>query len=300
MTSSWGSWECLSVSNVLAHRADGADDPEFPTLKASYRAFFRQYSKFRQVVEIKDESIRNKIHQTSRLLYLKDVVLARLLDDPTFGILNSFVFFNQVDITTYIQSDEQLLHDLFVDFRTDDEGGNDAKKRDLVVFLHQLMVMGKGLQLANRLALYRTLLDRGLLFACEWAFRQREAVILHAGAEILTLAVEHDVNAVRLHVLREEEISRRTLVLEVIGLLQSTRDQGLMQQMIESLKTLLEGGQENEVSFWFKDELTVKQFARVKEMPVVETFTQYFYDLCAAQLFAPVSALPELKDLSGV
>lgn len=34
-------------------------------------------------------------------------------------------------------------------------------------------------------------------------------------------------------------------------------------------------------------------------MPVVETFTQYFYDLCAAQLFAPVSALPELKDLSG-
>lgn len=199
------------------------------------------------MVEIPDESIRNKIHQTSRLLYLKDVVLARLLDDPTFGILNSFVFFNQVDITTYIQSDEDLLIALFEDFRSEDPE-KDAKKRDLVVFLHQLMVMGKGLQLANRLALYRTLLDRGLLFACEWSFRQREAVILHAGAEILTLAVEHDVNAVRLHVLREEEVSRRTLVLEVIKLLQNTRDQGLMQQMIESLKTLLEGGQENEVS----------------------------------------------------
>lgn len=236
--------KCLDLSNV-----DGVDDPEFPTLKASYRAFFRQYSKFRQVVEIKDEAIRNKIHQTSRLLYLKDVVLARMLDDPTFGILNSFVFFNQVDITTYIQADEVLLHDLFVEFRREQEDTDrDPKKRDLVLFLHQLMVMGKGVQVPNRLALYRTLLDRGLLFACEWAFRQREATILHAGAEILTLCVEHDVNAVRLHVLREEELTRRTLVMEIIGLLQSTHDQGLVQQTVETLRTLLEPGPDNEVS----------------------------------------------------
>ncbi|WOO79694.1 putative protein [Vanrija pseudolonga] len=264
-------------------------DPEFPTLKASYRAFFRQYSKFRQVVEIKDEAIRNKIHQTSRLLYLKDVVLARMLDDPTFGILNSFVFFNQVDITTYIQADEVLLHDLFVEFRREQEDADrDPKKRDLVMFLHQLMVMGKGVQVPNRLALYRTLLDRGLLFACEWAFRQREATILHAGAEILTLCVEHDVNAVRLHVLREEELTRRTLVMEIIGLLQSTHDQGLVQQTVETLRTLLEPGPDNE-----------QTFGRAKELSVVDTFTQYFYDQCATQLLAPLSDLPDLKDQKG-
>lgn len=225
------------------------DDPEFPTLKASYRSFFRQFSKFRQVVEIKDENVRNKIHQLSRLLYLKDVVLARMLDDPTFGILNSFVFFNQVDITTYIQSDDVLLHELFIDFREDDNEAKAPKKRDLVLFLHQLMLMGKGVQVQNRLQLYRMLLDRGLLLACEWAFRQPEATILHAGAEILTLAVEHDANAVRLHALREEEMSRRTLVMEMIGLLQTTQDQGLVQQLIESLKTLLEPGAENEVRY---------------------------------------------------
>lgn len=201
-------------------------------------------------MEIKDETIRNKIHQTSRLLYLKDVVLARLLDDPTFNILNSFVFFNQVDITSYIQTDEILLHELFVEFQRDpDEPGQDnVKKRDLVQFLHQLMIMGKGMQVPNRLALYRTLVDRGLLFACEWAFRQREATTLHGGAEILTLAVEHDVNAVRIHVLREDELARRTLVFEIITLLQSTQDQGLIQQTVETLKTLLEPGAENEVS----------------------------------------------------
>jgi protein phosphatase-4 regulatory subunit 3 len=239
---------CSSVGSSSG-LADVSDDPEFPTLKASYRAFFRQYSKYREVVHIKDDTIRNKIHQTSRLLYLKDVVLARLLDDPTFNILNSFVFFNQVDITSYIQTDDVLLHELFVDFQRDEPGQDPTKKRDLVQFLHQLMIMGKGMQVPNRLALYRTLVDRGLLFACEWAFRQREATILHGGAEILTLAVEHDVNAVRVHVLREEELSRTTLVIEIIGLLQATQDQGLIQQTVETLKTLLEPGAENEVSW---------------------------------------------------
>ncbi|BEJ13212.1 hypothetical protein CspHIS471_0303860 [Cutaneotrichosporon sp. HIS471] len=263
-------------------------DPEFPTLKASYRAFFRQYSKYREVVRIKDDTIRNKIHQTSRLLYLKDVVLARLLDDPTFNILNSFVFFNQVDITSYIQTDDILLHELFVDFQRDERTGqDDSKKRDLVQFLHQLMIMGKGMQVPNRLALYRTLVDRGLLFACEWAFRQPEATILHGGAEILTLAVEHDVNAVRVHALREEELSRTTLVVEIVGLLQSTQDQGLIQQTVETLRTLLEPGADNEQSF-----------ARAKESTVAESFIAYFYEHCAAQLFLPISSLPELKDVN--
>lgn len=290
---------CWSVG-ASQNPTDGSDDPEFPTLKASYRAFFRQYSKYREVVQIKDDTIRNKIHQTSRLLYLKDVVLARLLDDPTFNILNSFVFFNQVDITSYIQTDDLLLHELFVDFQRDEPGQDGTKKRDLVQFLHQLMIMGKGMQVPNRLALYRTLVDRGLLFACEWAFRQREATILHGGAEILTLAVEHDVNAVRVHVLREEELSRTTLVVEIIGLLQSTQDQGLIQQTVETVKTLLEPGAENEVSLGPSQRLIQQQsFARAKESSVVETFTGYFYDHCAPQLFLPISNLPELKDVNS-
>lgn len=32
---------------------------------------------------------------------------------------------------------------------------------------------------------------------------------------------------------------------------------------------------------------------------MADTFTQYFYDLCAAPLFGPLSELPELKDLNG-
>ena len=225
-------------------------------MKASYRQFLSENTRFRQVVEIKDDAIRTKIHQTYRLLYLKDVVLARVLDDPTFNILNSFVFFNQIDIICHIQGNDTLLRELFNGFREeradksdgdpgfDANGSNqqpvDERKRDVVQFLHQLMLMGKNVQVANRLQLYRNLLERGLLFVCEWAFRSSEHALLHAGAEILTLAVEHDVGAVRMHVLKEEEQHKRTLVKEMIDLLINAKDLGLKSQMSDTLRTLLE------------------------------------------------------------
>ncbi|KAK6905071.1 hypothetical protein I203_105890 [Kwoniella mangroviensis CBS 8507] len=279
-------------------------DPEFPGLKASYRQYFQETARFRQVVEIKDENIRNKIHQTYRLLYLKDVVLARVLDDPTFNILNGFVFFNQVDIINYIQQNDAFLNQLFSGFHdpppplpatssssspspsssSKSPGPLDERKRDVVIFLHQLMIMGKGVQLPGRLALYRNLVERGLLFVCEWAFRRSEAQLLHAGAEILTLAVEHDANVVRLHVFKEDEVKRRTLVLEIIKLLQTTKNLGLMSQMSDTLRTLLETPPENEAFT-----------ARTKEGPLSESFSTYFYDNCASVLYTPLMDAPDVK-----
>nr|XP_019048585.1 hypothetical protein I302_02357 [Kwoniella bestiolae CBS 10118]OCF27515.1 hypothetical protein I302_02357 [Kwoniella bestiolae CBS 10118] len=283
-------------------------DPEFPGLKASYRQYFQETARFRQVVEIKDENIRNKIHQTYRLLYLKDVVLARVLDDPTFNILNGFVFFNQVDIINYIQQNDAFLNQLFSGFHDSPSTSSpssslskaeplDERKRDVVIFLHQLMIMGKGVQLPGRLALYRNLVERGLLFVCEWAFRRSEAQLLHAGAEILTLAVEHDANVVRLHVFKEDEAKRRTLVLEIIHLLHTTKNLGLMSQMSDTLRTLMEVPPENEVSgVRFKPpDLNLAFVARTKEGPLSESFSTYFYEHCASVLYKPLLDAPDIK-----
>lgn len=206
-------------------------------------------------MEIKDLSVKQKIHQTYRLLYLKDVVLARVLDDPTFGILNGFVFFNQVDIINHIQNNDAFLVELFSDFKdvatntsAAETAESNGKKRDVVIFLHQLMLMGKGVQLPGRLALYRNLIERGLLFVCEWSFGRTEPQVLHAAGEILTLAVEHDANAARLHMLKEVEAKRRTLILEIIELLTTTKNMGLLSQMADVTKTLLEIPPEGEVS----------------------------------------------------
>jgi protein phosphatase-4 regulatory subunit 3 len=180
-----------------------------------------------------------------------------MLDDPTFGILNGFVFFNQVDIINHITGNEAFLQDLFSGFKDDvitPGKGKDRQREeevispetekmmDIVLFLHQLVVMGKGIQVASRLALYRTLLDHGLLLVVEWAFRRSEAQLLHAGGEILTLVTEHDVNAVRMNVMKEEEGKRKTLVMEIIDLMGQTDNLGLMSQMADGIRVMIDGG----------------------------------------------------------
>jgi protein phosphatase-4 regulatory subunit 3 len=221
-------------------------DPEFPSLKASFRQFFKEISKFRQVVEIRDLNIKTKIHQTYRLQYLKEVVLARLLDDPTFGILNGFIFFNQVDIIAYFQNSPSLVYEIMDVFKGT---GDEEKQKDTVAFLHQLMLMGKTTQVPTRLALYRNLLAKGLGCALAWALRRSEAAILHAGAEMLTLMAEHDANAVRADVLEDVSKGTRSLVTEMIEVMGSTSNLGLLSQISDTFKTLIETPSESEVSF---------------------------------------------------
>ena len=73
-------------------------DPDFPSHRANHRQYLSDSSKFKEVVPMPSPEVTQKIHTTYRLQYLKDVVLARVLDDPTFNVLNSLIFFNQVDI----------------------------------------------------------------------------------------------------------------------------------------------------------------------------------------------------------
>ncbi|KAL8284157.1 hypothetical protein RQP46_004906 [Phenoliferia psychrophenolica] len=104
----------LGVASILEY------DPEFPTMKASYRAHLADPSHFTQVVQIRSSALLAKIHQTHRLHYLKDVVLARVLEDSTFSMLNSAIYFNEVDIVNEVATDPVLLKELFALFDEDE------------------------------------------------------------------------------------------------------------------------------------------------------------------------------------
>lgn len=229
----------------LAH-SSYVDDPEFPTLKAHYRDFLRENAKHHQVVEFKDPVIRSKVHHTYRLQYLKDVVLARVLDDPIFNVLNSLIIFNQIDIVTYIQNEEYFLREVFSIFvqhpipppggntkiegptppnaipgAPDASAGDDSavvmkteeqltkeredKRAPALLLLHQFCSMGKNVQLPMRLALFRSLVDRGILYPVQWALSQDDIKVLNTAGEILAMVLDHDAGGVRGHILRQVE-----------------------------------------------------------------------------------------------
>ncbi len=59
-------------------------DQEYSGLSAQvlkHREFLQNELKFKQVVQIEDESILEEIHLVYRLTYLKDTAIARFIDD---------------------------------------------------------------------------------------------------------------------------------------------------------------------------------------------------------------------------
>lgn len=285
--------------------------------KANYREFLQQTSRFHQPVPIRDELIQKKVHHTYRLQFLKDVVLARAIDDSTFNVLNSCILFNQIDIINHVQSDQAFLREIVGMYMDEDllvalglpakgvnkeaekekdpdkmdvdspllsqsvelksppqANGTSAsasastgpsipstqelvRKREVIYLIQQLCVMGKNVQLPARMTLFRTLVDRGILFAVQWALSQPESDLeglqmIAAAGEILTTLLDHDLNGVRGHVLKQlgamerekasgkKIVEKETVLALMCRVLVKSRDLAVQGQVGESLKLLLE------------------------------------------------------------
>lgn len=213
------------------------DDPEFPKFKANYREYLQDKTKFLQPIPIMNELVQTKIHNTYKLQYLKDVILGRALDDSTFNVLNSCIIFNQIEIITHVQQDEQFLSNLVSLFiqqpntrekspdtmtgvepdssvdgakspvqtsssssskQTDEQ--QEERKKQVISLLQQLCVMGKNVQLPARIGLFRVLIERGVLYAVQWALCSSEKHLIIAAGEILSVLLDHSTLNVRHHV----------------------------------------------------------------------------------------------------
>ncbi|TIB38060.1 hypothetical protein E3P86_01869 [Wallemia ichthyophaga] len=271
-------------------------DPEYPTLKASYRLDLTTTSRYKEVVQINDLGLKSKIHQTYRLLYLKDVILARTLDDSTFTLLNSFVYYNQIDIIKHIQNDKDFLDRLFgifSDSSSDTVDPPPTLRQDAVLFLRDLCTMGKNVQIQTRQELYRALVNRNLLNVCKWSIKRSEPILHNTGSEILMIVIDNEPNTVRLYILNEANSTKEkskenyTLMQEMCFSLDSSRDLGYRNQIAEAIRLLLEPPLSASEAAW-----TV---AKPKADPTSDEFLSYFYDTCINGLFKPLLDIPDIS-----
>ena len=83
-----------------------------------------------------------------------------------------------------------------------------ALRKEVIILVQQLCIMGKNVQLPARMALFRALVDRGVLFGVQWALSlpEKDATnkpMINAAGEILVALLDHDLNGVRGHVLKQ-------------------------------------------------------------------------------------------------
>ena len=143
-------------------------DPQltFPE-KRNHRDFLDTKATFKEVIPIGNQDLLAKIHQTYRVQYIQDAILPApsLFEENLLSTMNSFLFFNKVDIVTllyvsedrcgeekdsfrFFQEDPKFLRQLFSTLK--DEKLPDDKRKDLMLFLKEFCVFSQTLQQQNR------------------------------------------------------------------------------------------------------------------------------------------------------
>ncbi|KAL2835512.1 component of IIS longevity pathway SMK-1-domain-containing protein [Aspergillus pseudoustus] len=261
-------------------------DPEFPTHKANHRQYLADKSRYKEVVPIRDPNIRRKIRYTWRLQYLKDVVLARILDDPTFSVLNSMIFYNQVDIVNHIQSDGPFLKELFSVF---DPRSNDAKrKEDAVQFLHQCASIAKNLQVPERATLFGNLISHGLFAVIVFAIKHPNPAIRTTGIDILVALLDHDPIMMRSYMLKAVNEKKTPLTDTLIDLLHTEADLGVKNQLADAIKVLLDPQVPLQAAM---ARAGPEQAAKMRSNMLSDAFVQNHFDESSKRLFAPLKRL---------
>lgn len=288
----------LAVQDELVLGVVGAleYDPDFPSHKANHRHWLGKEGRFKEVVRIDDDAIRRKIHATYRLQYLKDVVLARILDDPTFSVLNSLIFFNQVDIVTHLQTNPAFLKELFGVFQTNES--NQERKKEAVLFIQQCCAIAKNLQQPARQQLYNNFLGHGLLSVINYALRHSDVGVRVGATDVLVSMIDHDPQMIRQTIFRQINEKQTPLTDSLIDLLLVEADLGVKAQIADAIKVLLDPGSQNgplDSLSRANGELAGRM--RPQPDPQQAEFVKDFYDDSAKRLFKPLVDLKDRTDM---
>ncbi|KAK6335928.1 Platinum sensitivity protein [Orbilia blumenaviensis] len=274
-------------------------DPDFPTHKANHRTYLSDDTRFKEVVTIDNPDIKKKIHQTYRLQYLKDVVLARILDDPTFSVLNSLIFFNQVDIVQHLQTNGVFLKALFELFSSDPLPPEDKQRRKHgVQFLQQCSAIAKNLQGPSRSQLYANFIQHGLFNVIDYALQNDDPATRIAGTEILVCMIDNDPLMMRNFIFKQIQDKTKPLTDTLIELLLSEQDMGVKSQVADAIKVLLDPNQVQPLEGIAKMSEMMNVVGNATRRPPgggedghTEVFYTSFYDKSAKKLFKPLSDL---------
>ncbi|KAJ2477681.1 Platinum sensitivity protein [Coemansia sp. RSA 2320] len=214
-------------------------DPRHPVERGAYREFLRSGARFKEAVPIGDSVTESRIHQTFRLQYLKDVVLPGILDDGTLPVVNALIFFNNAQITNYLQNNDSLLKILF---DTLHEPVDAEKKSNVVMFVRQFCALLKTLPAVYRAGMYRTLSQHGLFHVFEYAFQASDQSLQVAAADVLIAVLEQDRALVRSHALAQMRQDREGASLLSLVIQGAKRDIGSGVQLLccEILRLLLD------------------------------------------------------------
>ncbi|KAJ7980348.1 serine/threonine-protein phosphatase 4 regulatory subunit 3-like [Quillaja saponaria] len=209
-------------------------DPEV-RLVQHHRNFLKEHVVFKEAIPIKDPIVLSKIHQSYRVGYLKDVVLARVLDEATMANLNSIIHANNAIVVSSLKDDSTFIQELFA--RLKSSTTPPESKKNLVYFLLEFCSLSKSLQMVQQLRLFRDLMNEGIFDIITEVLQSQDKKLVLTGTDILLLFLTQDPNLLRSYVVRPEGVA--LLGLLVKGMV-TDFGEDMHCQFLEILRSLLD------------------------------------------------------------
>jgi len=252
-------------------------DPEVPACSRVYhRKYLKENTSFCEVIHFDDPTIVIKIRQTFYLQYIKDTVCARFLDDASSATINSMIFFNELDILTYIQNDDAFQVKIFEELGNSEDGSE--KRRQILGLLQDILTLSKNITSGNRIELFRNLKAHGLFEYFHITLNDPNIASRLATAEIIGMTLVQDPSLLRSFLCTQ----RPALLLPaLLNHFISDEDTGLMILICDILKALCDINTINDT----RDK---------------EEFTDFIYRFILPQAIGPLlSASAVVADFSG-
>eukprot|EP00931_Biecheleriopsis_adriatica_P029344 TRINITY_DN17437_c0_g1_i2.p1 TRINITY_DN17437_c0_g1~~TRINITY_DN17437_c0_g1_i2.p1 ORF type:complete len:972 (+),score=252.14 TRINITY_DN17437_c0_g1_i2:51-2966(+) len=223
--------------------------------RVAHRHMLKVAVRFKQVLAFEDAEMLERIHLNYRLQYLKDFVLARVLDDSAFASLTQLININNTVLLNHLSKSENLMKQLF--------HGLAEKDLQSLLFLQDACRLAKVMPPSHRQGLYENMLKHGLFsflapfFAAEERICSSSEVPVprHLAMEVLLLSALSDASHLRTFLVTgvgkstplEEECSAmgRSLLSGLVRLAFEEEDQGVQSQAAEVLRHVMDQTQVN-------------------------------------------------------
>ncbi|KAJ3355374.1 Platinum sensitivity protein [Allomyces javanicus] len=276
-------------------------DPTVHDLHGAFRSFMGQEARFVPVVSCLPAEFAHKVKQVYRLQYLRDVALARYLDDPVFNVFTDVARRLNADLVRHLAQSQPFVDEMVQIFSAGHVAapadalpppaaadGADwvERRRRAALFLKDLAGIIKQCALVQPTEVYATLFNKGLHRILRFGLVDAVAETRQATAEFVTAALDVDrklVQAMCLSVYRQQGTC---LVHVLVQRLLDEPEEGLLQQLAETLKVLVEPESLPPLAGMMVGEAGAT--LRPNITPEYEAFQGMFYEVVATHVLAPL------------
>ena len=209
---------------------------EIGAARGRYRDFVQGDMNLKEVVPITDPASRSKIIQAHRIMYVRDTILPKSLDDSTFSTLSSMYLFNIVEVLLVLHQDQKFFRKLFDRIHQTERGSADW--RDLISFLQELITLSRHIQMSQRNDILMHLSQLGLFRVLSDSLRTDDTDAKLRAIDAILATTVHDPLLLRSHIQNQED---GTVIFEqLIAVLLQTSPSGLQEQALDVIKILLD------------------------------------------------------------